>query len=53
MSILGALSGLAGYIFPFVRNIEEILPDYAAEPDEPSTPQITSDGSLPESAVVA
>lgn len=28
---LGALSGLAGYIFPFVRNAEDILPDHDAK----------------------
>jgi MFS transporter, DHA3 family, macrolide efflux protein len=26
--ILSALGGLCGYLFPFIRNIEDILPDY-------------------------
>jgi len=30
--ILGALCGLCGYLFPFIRNIEDILPDYDAKP---------------------
>ncbi|MCW4038196.1 MAG: MFS transporter [Candidatus Bathyarchaeota archaeon] len=29
--ILGILVGLSGYLFPIVRNIEDILPDYKAE----------------------
>jgi MFS family permease len=29
--ILGILVGLSGYVFPIVRNIEDILPDYQAE----------------------
>ncbi len=29
--ILGVLVGLSGYLFPTVRNIEDILPDYKAE----------------------
>lgn len=39
---LGALSGLTGYIFPFIRNIEDILPDHDAkakhEPSSDETP---------------
>ena len=30
--IVGALASLAGYAFPAVRNAEDILPDYDAEP---------------------
>jgi DHA3 family macrolide efflux protein-like MFS transporter len=30
--IVGALTSLAGYAFPAVRNAEDILPDYDAEP---------------------
>jgi len=37
--VLGVLVGLAGYLFPAVRNAEELLPDHvatlAAEPHEP------------------
>ena len=30
--VLGALSGLAGYAFPFIRDIEDILLDHDAKP---------------------
>jgi hypothetical protein len=29
---LGVLVGLSGYLFPAVRNAEDILPDHDAEP---------------------
>ncbi len=34
--VFGALGGLTGYIFPFIRNIEDILPDYEANPKSES-----------------
>ncbi len=33
---LGMLVGLAGYAFPFVRNVEDLLPDHSVEV-EPSS----------------
>jgi MFS family permease len=33
--LLGALVGLLGYVFPSVRNAEDLLPDYDAEVAEP------------------
>lgn len=47
--LLGAFSGLAGYIFPFIRNIEDILPDHDAKPKN----QPESDESILGETVVA
>lgn len=30
--LLGACSGMMGYVFPFIRNIEDILPDHDSKP---------------------
>lgn len=47
--VLGALSGLSGYLFPFIRNIEDILPDYDAKLKHKP---IQEEMDLTESAVV-
>jgi DHA3 family macrolide efflux protein-like MFS transporter len=33
--ILGILVGVGGYVFPAVRNVEDIIPDYQARPQAP------------------
>ncbi len=40
--VLGALSGLGGYVFPFIRNIEAILPDHDARPTSESVADETA-----------
>jgi MFS family permease len=37
--LLGALSGLSGYLFPIVRDVERILPDHDAVATEPGDVQ--------------
>lgn len=39
---LGAMGGLCGYILPIIRNAEDILPDYAPEPQKELDPTLAS-----------
>jgi hypothetical protein len=37
--LLGTMIGVSGYLFPAIRNVEDLLPDYVATPAaEPSEP---------------
>ncbi len=37
---LGMLTGLGGYLFPAVRNVEELLPDHTIEADSAAEPEV-------------
>jgi hypothetical protein len=44
--LLIAMIGLSGYLFPIVRNAEDILPDHDASPVEPEPPLAVEPGNL-------
>lgn len=50
--ILNAASGLSGYLFPVIRNVETLLPDFEAEP-EPEEAPVTDEEMLPAGGDVA